>query len=156
MHSLRFSHFFSFVFVAATVPFGELMAQRDEGDQHIEWIVSVSKLTNGSALVVMNALIDRGWHMYSMNMADDGPVPTTIKFTPGTYRLNGDPQEFGVPLTVFDSTFQMNITWYEDNVVFTQKIQYSEPGSIAGDIEFMVCSSNLCIPGEFKFRQSLP
>jgi thiol:disulfide interchange protein DsbD len=152
MHQVRFVAIVSILIASCS---DGLMAQPKK-EQHVEWIVSVSKLANGSALVVMNALIDRGWHLYSMRMEEDGPPPTTIKFSLGKYQLNGDVQEFGTPVTVFDSTFQMNITWYEENVVFTQKIQYRESEQVSGEIGFMVCSSSLCIPGEVRFTQTLP
>lgn len=135
--------------------FGELTAQ-SKREQHVQWIVSVSKTGNGDALIVMNALIDKGWHLYSMEMEDDGPTPTAIQFHPGKYRLQGETKELGMPVTVFDSTFQMNITWYEENVLYTQKVQYNESETIAGEITFMVCSSSLCIPGEIRFKQVLP
>lgn len=153
---MRLLRFLCVYLLAIVVSHKGLAQDAREDNDHVKWIVSVSKQNSGSAVLVMNAVIDRGWHLYSMKMDDDGPMPTTISFAPGNYKLVGDTKEIGEPVTEYNNTFQMNITWYERSVVFTQKLRYRSPVAVKGSIDYMVCSSDLCMPGTFEFTQSLP
>lgn len=132
---------------------GSTFAQR-EG--HIEWIVSSGRVADGGALLVINAIVDSSWHLYSKDIGEGGPLPTSVRLAPGAYELRGGLKEYGIATELFDNTFQMDIKWYESNVLYTQEVRYKEPVTIAGEIEYMICSDKLCIPGKFKFRQSLP
>ena len=54
------------------------------------------------------------------------------------------------PAKIFDNNFQMELSWYENAVVFTQKLKVTDPNKlkIAGEVEYMVCNDETCLPPE--------
>ncbi|MDQ2656909.1 MAG: hypothetical protein M3Y60_05770, partial [Bacteroidota bacterium] len=75
--------------------------------------------------------------------------PTRIIFADDDrYALSGF-TENGDPHTYFDEIYEMNVTWYSDRVDFVGKLKVSDPTmQLKGVIEYMVCSSDLCIPDQ--------
>ena len=47
----------------------------------VKWTHSAKKLSNGKYELHMTATVEKGWHIYSQNTPDGGPVPTTFTFT---------------------------------------------------------------------------
>jgi hypothetical protein len=42
----------------------------------VKWTVASKKLNNKEAVVYVKATIQNGWHIYSQNVKDGGPIPT--------------------------------------------------------------------------------
>ena len=61
----------------------------------VEWISSVEKVTESEFNLVITANIDDGWHLYSQNVPDGGPIPTNIVFEENNelYQIIGKPTE---------------------------------------------------------------
>ena len=49
----------------------------------VKWTTSVSVDDGGSGVVTFAAAIDEGWHLYSMDIPDGGPVATSINWEKG-------------------------------------------------------------------------
>ena len=117
---------------------------------------------NGAAEkeITFTATIDKGWHLYDMNLPEGGPVSTSFTFETLTgAKLVGEPTASTKPTTVFDEQFNMELRWYPDAVTFTQKIKVTDPAKFKadGEVEFMACNDETCLPPEtisFKFDNS--
>jgi uncharacterized protein YxeA len=46
----------------------------------VKWTVASKKLNNKKLLVYVKATIQDGWHIYSQNVKDGGPIPTSFQF----------------------------------------------------------------------------
>ena len=80
-------------------------------------------------------------------------MPTSFEFEKSDgFRLLGDVSEAGNSKHVYDSTFMMNVVWYEGQVDFTQRVKAKSKVEVAGEIKYSVCSDDKCIPGNLKFR----
>lgn len=121
--------------------------------RRVSWVYEWSQTTAGEGFLRLTALLAPGWHIYSQHMDEGGPLPTRIKINPGDdYSLIGTAVEKGNVFTFYDSLYEMNITWYEVEVSFLQRMSLSRmPAEIRGKIQYMVCNNTQCIPQEHPF-----
>lgn len=115
----------------------------------VKWSYAAKKTSKTEATVYLKATIDEGWHLYSQNMADGGPVKTSFTFAPSkAYKPVGKPSE-PKGVTKFEKSFDMNVTYFEKTVTFQQKIKLTGPTAIVkGTVEYMVCDDSQCLPPE--------
>jgi len=116
----------------------------------VKWAYSAKKISKTEAVVAIRATIEDGWHIYSQNMADGGPVKTTFAFTPSkAYKVDGKTAE-PKAITKFEKTFDMNVSYFEKTVTFTQKVKLTGGANpvVKGTVEYMVCDDSQCLPPE--------
>ncbi|MEM8585531.1 MAG: thioredoxin family protein [Bacteroidota bacterium] len=116
----------------------------------VTWTFSVENLENGMADLIATASLDNGWTIYSQELDDGGPVPTTFFWTAGDhYELVGETAESGHRKAGEDEFFMMEVVKFlsDQPVVFRQRVKvldYSRP--IEGEVEFMSCNDEQCLP----------
>ena len=115
----------------------------------VKWSYAAKKLSNNEAVVFLRATIQDGWHIYSLNVGDGGPIKTSFKFTPSKeYALVGAVSE-PTPVKKYEEAFKMNVTYFEKTVTFQQKIKLKGSVSvIKGQLEYMTCNDKKCLPPE--------
>ncbi|EDM35429.1 thiol:disulfide interchange protein dsbD precursor [Pedobacter sp. BAL39] len=115
----------------------------------VKWSYAAKKTSKTEAVLYLKATIDQGWHLYSQYMADGGPVKTTFTFAPGKgYAVNGKTVE-PKPITKFEKTFDMNVSYFANSVVFQQKVKLTGATAVVkGTVEYMVCDDQQCLPPE--------
>jgi len=116
----------------------------------VKWSYAAKKLNNNEAVVFLRATIQDGWHIYSLNVGDGGPIKTSFKFTPSKeYALAGAVSE-PAPIKKYEEAFKMNVTYFEKTVTFQQKIKLKSGNvaAIKGQLEYMTCNDKKCLPPE--------
>ncbi len=115
----------------------------------VKWAYAAKKTSPTDAVVLLKASIDKGWHIYSLNLKDGGPVKTSVKFTRSKdFSLLGKTTE-PTPVTKFEKSFGMNVTYFENQVVFQQKIKLkAKQTTVKGTLEYMTCNDQKCLPPE--------
>ena len=114
----------------------------------VKWSSSVEKISETEYLLTSKATIDLGWHLYSQNVPDDGPIATTFKYDDS----NDDFKFIGKTLeeeghTIYDPIFEMKIKFFELSTTFIQKVEVDEGiSSIYATVEYMVCDDTRCLP----------
>ncbi|PIF34242.1 thiol:disulfide interchange protein DsbD [Flavobacterium sp. 9] len=114
----------------------------------IKWKPSVQKISDTEYELQIKAIIDSGWHLYSQNVSDGGPIPTHFNFPKSPdFQLIGDVKE-EKGKTIQDPVFKMPIKFFEKESVFRQRIKVlsSKPFKIKTDVDFMVCNDENCLP----------
>lgn len=113
----------------------------------VSWSYAAKKTGKTEATVYLKATIDEGWHMYSQTVKDGGPIKTTFTFPDAKdYKLVGKTIE-PKPITKYEDTFKMNVSYFEKNVVFSQKIKLvGAKVVVKGTVEFMTCDDTQCLP----------
>ena len=99
--------------------------------------------------IVFTATIDKGWHVYDMNLPDGGPISTSFAFgTLNGAELMGDPVASTRPETAYDENFAMELRWFSETVTFTQKLKVTDAKrfKVEGELEFMACNDETCLP----------
>jgi thiol:disulfide interchange protein DsbD len=117
---------------------------------------------NEKSELIFTSSIESGWHIYAMNMPEGGPKPTVFVFeTVKGAKLSGKVSTKNALHTAYDELFEMNISWYKDNPVFTQKLSITDPDQflLEGYIDYMSCNDENCVAltEEFSFsKKDLP
>lgn len=111
---------------------------------HVKWAARFDK---SSSELVITASIDKGWHLYSINNAEDlGPVPTHIRFEKMRgLKIIGKTIE-QEPINAFDPNFGTNVAYHEDRVEFRQKMKIKKHKKIKFTVFYMVCDDSQCLP----------
>jgi thiol:disulfide interchange protein len=117
----------------------------------VSWKVSTERNSENLYTLIFTADIEEGWHLYASELSsDEGPVPT------GIFWAEGSPERVGGIIekdfiTKQDPMFDMEVSYYEHKAVLKQQIKVSSfPIKISGDIEFMVCNDERCLPPELE------
>jgi len=116
-----------------------------------KWDIKLEQTGKPEKEIVFSAVLDKGWHLYDMNLPEGGPVSTSFTFEKITgAELIDSPVASVAPTTVYDELFSMNLRWYADKVSFRQKIKITDPAKfkVNGEVEFMVCNDETCLPPE--------
>ncbi|MGS2762881.1 protein-disulfide reductase DsbD domain-containing protein [Sinomicrobium sp. M5D2P9] len=114
----------------------------------VQWSTSVHKNSDTEYELIATASIENGWHLYSQEVPEDGPIPTRFSFKgSNNYLKKGNTSE-AAGHTVHDPVFEMQITYFETKAVFKQKIKVmsNKPFNVKGNVEFMVCDDIRCLP----------
>jgi DsbC/DsbD-like thiol-disulfide interchange protein len=117
----------------------------------VHWAYVAKKTSPTEAVVALRATMDEGWHIYSQNTKEGGPVKTTFTFSPSKqYTIVGKTIE-PTPITKFEKSFGINVSFFENTVTFQQKIKL-KPGAtkvtVKGKLEYMTCNDQKCLPPE--------
>jgi thiol:disulfide interchange protein DsbD len=122
----------------------------------VKWNFSQNKISDNEFELVFTATIEEGWHMYSTDLPEGGPIKTSFYFeNVENAELVGEPTPNKEVVEEFDNSFQMNLRWFEEEVSFTQKVKVTGTGTVAGYVEFMSCDDETCTPpmeAEFSFE----
>jgi DsbC/DsbD-like thiol-disulfide interchange protein len=114
----------------------------------VKWAYAAKRISPTEAVVFLRATIDDGWHIYSTNQKEGGPIKTSFQFTPSKdYAIVGTASE-PKPVTKYEKSFSMNVLYFEKTVTFQQKIHLKTPGAtvVKGQLEYMTCNDHKCLP----------
>nr|WP_289621049.1 cytochrome c biogenesis protein CcdA [Bacteroides intestinalis] len=113
-------------------------------------------LAAGEAEIVFTATIDKGWHVYSTDLGDGGPISATFnveKISGAT--VVGKLQPKGKEIASYDKLFEMNVRYFESTAQFVQKLKLTGGDyKIEGFLEYGACNDENCLPPtqvEFNF-----
>ncbi len=121
-----------------------------------------SKQNGNEVELIYTASIEDGWHLYDTYLPEGGPIATSFIFADSTlFEFVGKVQKNPQPVIHFDETFKMDVGYFSNKVVITQKIRLANSASVKidGYVEFMSCNDETCTPPEeaefsFSFNQN--
>jgi thiol:disulfide interchange protein DsbD len=127
----------------------------------VKWHMSTNKLNDSEYEIVFNAKMDNKWGIYSRFVEEGGPLPTLFIFDESNdYELVGEVVEGDLnKVTKHDPVFDMTVTKFYNEAVFTQKIKVkSDNFDVKGNFEYMTCDDKQCIflpdnPFEFNYTK---
>ncbi len=113
----------------------------------VKWEFGSKKINDKEAVIFMKAKIDKGWHIYSMNVEDGGPIKTSFNFNKSAdYSLVGKTNE-PKPKSKWEEVFQMDVAYHNTEVVFQQRVKLNKgQATVRGVVEFMACDAEQCLP----------
>lgn len=113
----------------------------------VKWTYAIENVNGNQFELVFNAAIDKGFHLYSLSIPQDGPLPTEFSFeTSSAYRLEDKMTEGNNGIKAMDEIFKMEITYFEEKASFRQKIVSKEKQfTVSGTIAYMVCNDQGCV-----------
>ena len=113
-------------------------------------------LQAGEAEVVFTGTIDKGWHVYSTDLSDGGPISATfnVESISGA-ELVGKLKPVGKEVAAFDKLFEMKVRYFENTAQFVQKLKLTGGEyKVEGFLEYGAGNDENCLPPTqvpFKF-----
>lgn len=148
----KYFSFLSIVFLSFSI---SGFAQMGSAKQ-VSWTFASKKIGDKKYEVKITATIAGNYHLYAQVAGVEGPVPTTITFTPNPLlTMDGRPVEQGKKITKMEEAWGGKVNFYEKTVTFVQVVNAKTKAktSLNGKIDFMVCDDELCLPpAEVPFK----
>ena len=116
----------------------------------VAWSSSVEQIAQGEYRIVVKANIEQGWHIYDLGPYEGGPMATAFTFEPADYELVGGIEAQGELVRHYDDIYEMEIGYYEGEVVFSQVVK-SAGAKIVAAVEYMACNDENCITSDTDF-----
>ena len=114
----------------------------------VSWKFESRKKAEGVYELVMTATVEKPWHIYSQ-YTGKGPIPTKFTFKANPLvTLDGKTKEVGKMEKVNDPNFKSEVLYFSNGVQFIQtvKLKAKVKTNVAGNVEFMVCNDEQCLP----------
>lgn len=114
----------------------------------VHFTTTLKVLEGGEGEIVFNGRIDAGWHVYSTDLGNDGPISATFNVvklegveTVGKLKARGD------ELKQYDKMFGMELRYFEYKATFVQRVRFTKPQyTIDCYLEYGACNDELCMP----------
>lgn len=115
----------------------------------VKWNFSAEQIEGDKYKLIFSADIEKTWHLYANHLSsDEGPVATSFYFDKKEhFKTIGDIVD-GKVITKYDKVFEMELAYYEGKAVFTQEVLWTGNEPVTGELEFMVCTEERCLPPE--------
>ena len=114
----------------------------------VHFTSQLKELNGDEAEIIFSATIDPGWHVYSTDLGNDGPIAAT--FNPVKMegvKTVGKLRARGKEIKQFDKLFEMELRFFENSVTFVQKIKFTKPSyDIDCYLEYGACNDQSCLP----------
>ena len=122
----------------------------------VKFKTELTALSDTEAEVVFTAAIDKGWHVYSTDLGDGGPISATFNIdNKSGVELVGKLKPVGKEVATFDKLFEMKVRYFENTAKFVQKVKFTGGAyAIEGYLEYGACDDESCLPPTqvpFKF-----
>ena len=122
----------------------------------VKFKTELNTLSDTEAEIVFTATIDNGWHVYSTELGDGGPISATFNVDKKSgLELAGKLKPVGKEVATFDKLFEMKVRYFENTAKFIQKVKLTGGAyEIEGYLEYGACDDESCLPPTevpFKF-----
>jgi thiol:disulfide interchange protein DsbD len=122
---------------------------------HFKSELKTSKGAEGE--IVFTATIDPGWHVYSTNLGQSGPIEASFNAVKmDGVEMVGKLTPKGKEIKKFDEMFGMELKYFENAVTFVQKVKFTKPDyTIDCFLEYGACNDRSCMPPtQVELKQS--
>lgn len=118
-----------------------------------EWKI----VSNQEVEIVFTGTADKGWHIYSTDLPDDGPISATFNLDQiEGAEVVGKLTPRGKEIEKMDPIFGMQVRFFEGTAVFVQKLKLTGKNyNVTGYLQYGACNDENCLPPtsvEFSFK----
>ena len=122
----------------------------------VKFKTELKTLSDTEGEIVFTGIIDKGWHVYSTDLGDGGPISATFNVDKMTgAEIVGKLKPVGKEVSTFDKLFEMKVRYFENTAQFVQKIRFTAGTyDMDGYLEYGACDDESCLPPTevpFKF-----
>lgn len=134
-----------------------VLASQAQIQEPVKFKTELKTLSDTEAEVIFTGTIDKGWHVYSTDLGDGGPISATFNVEKiSGAEVVGKLMPRGKEVAAFDKLFEMKVRYFENTAQFVQKIKFTAPSyTIEGYLEYGACNDENCLPPtEVPFKLS--
>ena len=109
-----------------------------------EW----NALSDNEAEIIFTGTVDKGWHVYSTDLPEGGPISATFNVDKiEGAELIGKLTPRGKQIEKMDPIFGMQVRFFESKAQFVQKIKLTGGAyKLTGYLEYGACNDENCLP----------
>ena len=124
------------------------MAVQAQIQDPVKFKSELKTLAADEAEVVFTAAIDKGWHVYSTDLGDGGPISATFNVEKiSGAEVAGKLKPVGKEISTFDKLFEMKVRYFENTAQFVQKLKLTGGAyQLEGYLEYGACNDENCLP----------
>ena len=114
----------------------------------VHFTSQLKMLEGDEAEIIFSATIDDGWHVYSTDLGNDGPISATFNAVKmDGVETVGKLKPRGNVVKQFDKMFDMELRFFEHKAMFVQKVRFTKPQyTIDCYLEYGACNDEMCMP----------
>lgn len=122
-----------------------------EGGVHdpVQLKASIVVMDKNRFKINFTAKIDKGWFIYSNHIDEGGPIPSNIEWDAAAHykTIGGIEEQSNHQIKGFDEIFEMQVTKYKEEVVFSQTFEVEDASKkITGYFTYQSCDASMCLP----------
>ena len=125
-----------------------LLAIKAQMMNPVHFSSQLNETKDGMGEIIFQATIDAGWHVYSTNLGDGGPISASFHVVKmeGAEPV-GTLQHRSKEIKQYDKLFDMELRYFEGSVTFVQKVKFTKPAyTIDCYLEYGACNDESCLP----------
>lgn len=113
----------------------------------VKWNITEQKVDESTLELHFKATIEEGWHLYSNQLPDGGPLATEVTYTTlEGVELSGELASNKKSEEEYVELFSMVLNFFEKEVTFVQRLKILSPDyKIEGAIRYMGCNNLTCL-----------
>ena len=114
----------------------------------VKFKTALKSLSDTEAEIIFTATIDDGWHVYSTELGDGGPISATFNIDKiKGAELLGKLKPTGKEISTYDKLFEMKVRYFANTAQFVQKLKLTAGTyEVEGYLEFGACNDENCLP----------
>lgn len=115
----------------------------------VKWRTFIRTTDAEHGTVVFRAIIEPGWHLYAMELPDNGPKPTTFDLSGSTgIEFTGKVTPSRAAIEAVDPLFDARLGWWDSKVEFTVPFRVTDAAkaTLKCTINYMSCDGTTCRP----------
>ena len=114
----------------------------------IKFTTEWKDLSNNEVEVIFKAILDEGWHVYSTDLGEGGPISATFNIeSKEGVEVVGKLTPRGKEIDKMDPIFNMRVRYFEGEAIFVQKLKITDKAyKITGYLEYGACNDENCLP----------
>ena len=114
----------------------------------VTWSTAVKDNGSGNFTLITKAEVSENWRLYALNLPEGGALPTEFNFVDESIFESFSKVNEPNPTTKFDPIFQMEQSYFTNEVVFYQDVKIKD--SFTGDVieqelVYQVCDDRVCL-----------
>lgn len=126
----------------------------------VSWTANHKLTSKNEGVITFTAKIAPSYHMYSMDIIEDGPTPLSFTWDKlQGVKLKGKPTPNVAAHKQHDDVYGQALSWWTGSVTLTQAFVVTEPNYfIDCSVEFMACNDKNCLAPtneSFQFKGTL-
>ena len=125
-----------------------VLAMQAQIKDPVKFKTELKTLSDTEVEIVFTGTIDKGWHVYSTDLGDGGPISATFNVDKKTgVELVGKLKPVGKVIDTYDKLFDMKVRYFANTAQFVQKIKLTGGAyTIEGYLEYGACDDESCLP----------
>lgn len=114
----------------------------------VHFTSQLKMLKGDEAEIIFSAKIEKGWHLYSTELGNDGPISATFHSNKMEgVKTVGKLTPRGREISKYDNMFGTTLRFFEGSATFVQKIKFTKPTyTIDCYMEYGACNDEMCLP----------